>query len=80
METAHAQRERCESAVRPSWQLKLARLRKEPGLYFNNISTSPCTVIGAFPSARLLTTTYARRPAPTVGTCCKEGCRGSGVP
>ena len=41
-----------------------ARLRKEPGLYFDNIATSPSTVSGAFPSARLFTSTYARRPAP----------------
>jgi hypothetical protein len=41
-----------------------ARLRKEPGLYFDNIATSPSTVSGAFPSARLLTSAYARCPAP----------------
>jgi hypothetical protein len=36
-----------------------ARLRKEPGLYFDNIATSPSTVSGAFPLARLLTSAYA---------------------
>jgi hypothetical protein len=33
--------------------------------YSRNIPTSPSTVNGAFPSARLLTRTYVRRPAPT---------------
>jgi hypothetical protein len=41
-----------------------ARLRKEPGLYFDNIATSTSMVSGAFPSARLLTSAYARCPAP----------------
>ena len=37
------------SATMPESEIK-ARLRKEPGLYTDNISTSPCTVNGAFPA------------------------------
>jgi hypothetical protein len=64
--TVHAQWKHCESTVKVSRNLKQkARLRKDPGLYFDNIPTSPSTVSGAFPSHRLLTSTYARRPSLT---------------